>query len=306
MTRGRTLITTGALLLALAGCGDDGGGGDEAAFCDALDDLSGQVTDGDVADDIDGVVDTVNALIATAPDGAPLEAAQALGDEVADADEDDEGDVADVIELVQDELGPQAEDLCGEDPDEFAVAPEGEATTTTTEPDTTTTTTGGDDTTTTTAGDGEEGDSPPVGAREPVPGDIAPEFASLAQACFDGDMESCDTLFADTPPGSIDEAYGDTCAGRIDDGQGFTFLCATAIQAAIPAADAATALGEVQDPAFAAQSDACFAGDQVACDELFTTAPDPSFERTYGAVCGGRVPTATVLCVDILGEDAFL
>jgi hypothetical protein len=305
MTRGRTLITTGALLLALAGCGDDGGGGDEAAFCDALDDLSGQVTDGDVADDIDGIVDTVNDLIGTAPDGEPLEAAQAVGDEVADADEDDEGDVADVIELVQDELGPQAEDLCGEDPDEFAVAPEvEETTTTTTEPDTTTTT--GDDTTTTTAGDGEEGDSPPVGAREPVPGNIAPDFAALAQACFDGDMAQCDDLFNTTPTGSIDETYGDTCAGRIDDGRRFDLECVDVIFAPVAGAEAAAALDEVQNPAFAAQSDACFAGDQVACDELFTTAPDPSFERTYGAVCGGRVPTATVLCVDIFGEVAFL
>lgn len=304
MMRGRTLITTGALVLALAGCGGGGGGGgDEAAFCDALDDLSGQVTDGDVADDIDGVVDTVNDLIETAPDGEPLEAAQAVGDEVAEADDDDEGDVADVVELVQDELGPQAENLCGEDPDEFAVAPEGDETTTTTEPDDTTTTAGGDETTTTTVGDETER---PVVARQPVPADIAAEFATLAQACFVGDMTSCDTLFADTPAGSVDEAYGDTCAGRIADGGGFGFECADAIVAPLPAADAAAALGAVQDPAFAADTDACFAGDQLACDRLFQTAPNPSFERTYGAVCAGRVPDAQDLCVDILGEVAFL
>jgi hypothetical protein len=278
------------------------GGGDEAAFCDALDDLSGQVTDGDVAGDIDGVVDTVNELIEAAPDGEPLEAAQAVGDEVADVDDEDEDDVADVVELVQDELGPQAEDLCGEDADEFAVAPEVDDTTTT-EPDDTTTTTEPDESTTT-AGEGEEDDVPPVGARQPVPGDIAPASATPAQACFDGDAQSCDDLFAAAPAGSVDKVYGDTCAGRIDEGT--RVLCTVAIQAPIDAAEAATALGEVQDPAFAADADACFAGDQLACDRMFQTAPDPSFERTYGALCAGRVPTATVLCVDILGEDAFL
>lgn len=296
MTRGRlTLITVGVLLTALAACGDDGGGGDEAAFCDALDDLSGQVTDGDVAGDIDGVVDTVNELIETAPDGEPLEAAQAVGDEVAEVDDDDEGDVADVIELVQDELGPQAEDLCGEDADEFAVAPGGEETTTTTGGEETTTT-GGDDTTTT-ADESDEADAPPVGARLPVPGDIAASSATSAQACFDGDAQSCDDLFAAAPDGSVDRVYGDTCAGRIPEGTGV--LCTVVIEAPIP-------FDEGQDPAFAADADACFAGDMLACDTLFQTAPDQSIDLDYGATCAGRVLTATALCVDILGDTAFL
>jgi hypothetical protein len=36
----------------------------------------------------------------------------------------------------------------------------------------------------------------------------------LAEECFDGDMQSCDDLYADAPRGSAYETYGDTCAGR--------------------------------------------------------------------------------------------
>ena len=41
-----------------------------------------------------------------------------------------------------------------------------------------------------------------------------PAFDRLARRCFDGDMQACDDLFADSASNSLYEAYGDTCAGR--------------------------------------------------------------------------------------------
>ncbi len=55
------------------------------------------------------------------------------------------------------------------------------------------------------------------GGGEPVPpeglgGDAA--LDALAESCYVGDMEACDTLYADAESGSAYENYGDTCAGR--------------------------------------------------------------------------------------------
>ena len=41
-----------------------------------------------------------------------------------------------------------------------------------------------------------------------------PALDALAQACFDGAMQSCDDLFDTAPIGSAYMSYGDTCAGR--------------------------------------------------------------------------------------------
>jgi hypothetical protein len=46
-------------------------------------------------------------------------------------------------------------------------------------------------------------------------------FADLATACqgseaVPGDLAACDSLFAGTGVGTVEEAYGDTCGGRID------------------------------------------------------------------------------------------
>lgn len=40
----------------------------------------------------------------------------------------------------------------------------------------------------------------------------------LAQTCYFGDMEACDSLYLATPIGSPGESYGDTCGGRTDGG----------------------------------------------------------------------------------------
>lgn len=274
--------------LSLAACGGGGGGGDEEAFCDALDALSEQVEAGDLADDggLDDVTDTVNELIEAAEDGEQLDAVNAVGEEVQGADPDDADDTA---ETIQDELGDFAED-CEIDEDEFAIPPATTGTTATT--DTTETTAATSDTTGTTDG----GDAIIVSARQPVPGDIAPEFAGLAQACFEGDMESCDQLFFDTPPDSPDEAYGDTCAGRIPEGTGVE--CTTVFPGPQPVP------GDVVDQATAGT---CFDGDMGACDALLQS--DNEADQRYGFFCGGRIDDTVadtdVLCVGIFGDQAF-
>ena len=287
------LVVLAALALLAAACGGGGGGGgDEEAFCDALETLSDQVADGDLADDdgLEDVTDTVNDLLQAADEGEQLDAVNAVGDEIEGASADDADASA---ETIQDELGGFAED-CDIDDDEFAV-PATTETTETTETTDTSDTTETTDTTGTTIGGG-DGEAVLVSAREPVPADIAAEFAGLAQACFDGDMTSCDQLFNTTPAGSIDEAYGDTCAGRIEDGQGFDLECATVIT------------GPIDVPVDVADQDtaaACQAGDMVACDNLFQSAAEGSIDRAYGALCAGRVQDTDALCVEIFGEVAF-
>jgi len=278
------------LLLALAGCGGGGDGGDESAFCDSLDALSEQVSDGDLSSDegLEDALDTANELAESAAEGEQLDAVNEVRDVLGDGGTEPE----EAVEAIQDELGGFAED-CDIDEDDFAVAP-----TTTEAPSTTappeTGTTAPPETGTTAPPDGEVVS---VSAREPVPGDIAAEFAPLAQACFDGDMSACDELFNTTPGGSIDEAYGDTCGGRIEDGRGFDLECVTVITGPIDVP------AEVVDQATA---QACQGGDMVACDQLFQSSAEGSIDEAYGALCAGRVQDTDALCVDIFGEVAFL
>ena len=286
------VMVLAALGLSLAACGGGGGGGDEEAFCDSLEALSDQVSDGDLGDDdgLEDVTDTVNDLLESAADGEQLDAVNAVADEIESADADDADATA---ETVQDELGDFAED-CDIDEDEFAVP-------VTTEPeDEETTTTAGDETTTTAGGETtlppEDPGDVTVTARQEVPGDIAPEFAGLAQGCFDGDMAQCDTLFQQTPVGSVDEAYGQTCGGRLAEPR--PNECATIITGpvAVPAEVA---------PEFVALAQGCFGGDMQACDDLFQQTPVDSIDEAYGLACGGRVPARDVTCVEIFGPVAF-
>ncbi|SNS50361.1 hypothetical protein SAMN04488107_2777 [Geodermatophilus saharensis] len=50
-----------------------------------------------------------------------------------------------------------------------------------------------------------------------APGDLGPDpvLDGYAQQCFDGDLQSCDDLFADSPPLSDYEEYALTCGGRV-------------------------------------------------------------------------------------------
>lgn len=283
-----SILIIAAVGLTLAACGDDGGG-DEEAFCDALETLSDQVTDGDLGDDdgLDDVTDTVNDLLEAAAEGAQLDAVRTVGEEVQEADPDDADATA---EVVQDELVDFAED-CDIDEDEFAIPPTTTETTGTTEPP--------DDTGTTDTTDGDDGDGGaiPVSARQPVPAGIAPEFAGLAQACFEGDFASCDELFRTTPVDSVDEEYGDTCAGRMPSGT--QQFCTTVFPGPQPVPAA------VVDQALAQE---CFGGDMGACDALLDS--DDANDRRYGFFCGGRIDDeiadTDVFCVDIFGDTAFV
>jgi hypothetical protein len=58
----------------------------------------------------------------------------------------------------------------------------------------------------------------PVEQSEPVPpGELGPDpvLDAYAQGCFDGDLQSCDDLFVESPPLSQYEEYATTCGGRV-------------------------------------------------------------------------------------------
>lgn len=278
------------MFLALAGCGDDGGGGDEEAFCDNLEELSDQVADGDMAteDGLSDAADLAGDLLEDAPSDIE-DAVTEVGETLQDADPDDPEDTVDTI---QDELGDIAEDTCDIDEDEFAVAPE--PTTTTTEPEETTTTGDVDDTTTT---EGTSDGDVVVNARQEIPADFeANEDMAAAEACFNGDASACDSLYATTDPGTVAEEYGSTCGGRV--AEPTLGHCTEFITEPVPVP------AEVIDTA---TGQACFDGDMVACDNLFQNADEEgNADYIYGALCAGRVPNTTDLCVDIFGPQAFL
>jgi hypothetical protein len=53
-----------------------------------------------------------------------------------------------------------------------------------------------------------------------------PFLDELAQTCYDGIMEDCDSLYGLSEDDSLYQAYGDTCAGRQPEGT--QVLCAVA------------------------------------------------------------------------------
>ncbi|WP_409332464.1 hypothetical protein [Trujillonella humicola] len=61
-------------------------------------------------------------------------------------------------------------------------------------------------------GPGEVEQFPPV-----PPGELGadPQLDRYAQECFDGDLDSCDDLYAESPPLSAYEEYASTCGGRV-------------------------------------------------------------------------------------------
>jgi hypothetical protein len=58
----------------------------------------------------------------------------------------------------------------------------------------------------------------PVEQSAPVPpGELGPDpvLDAYSQGCFDGDLQSCDDLFTESPPLSRYEEYATTCGGRV-------------------------------------------------------------------------------------------
>jgi hypothetical protein len=292
MRRALSVVAVGIIVVAFGACGGGGGGGDQDAFCDELSALSDQVADGDLAtnEGLDDAVDRVNDLFESASDGDEKDAVEKVGNALEDADADE---AADTAETIQDELGDIADDQCNIDSDEFAIAPD--ETTTTTEQETTTTTEGDDGTTTTDGGDA--GGATEVNARQDVPADFeADEDRTAADACFNGDASSCDSLFFSTNVGTVAEAYGASCGGRLADEDKVEGTCSELITAPDEPPAGITDTANAQ---------ACFGGDMNACDDLFRGAADDSPDKRYGALCGERIPNTSAFCVDIFGDQAF-
>ncbi len=138
---------------------------------------------------------------------------------------------------------------------------------------------------------------------------------ALAQACFDGDLASCDDLWRQSELGTPYKDFGDTCAGRqppntsvwcVDafgaaTGPSTTAVVAvpptvstvvpTVVSGIPPAAQPPTGLGA--DAALDVLAQGCFDGDMGACDRLFKLAPIGSAYETYGDTCAGRQPEGT-------------
>ena len=148
----------------------------------------------------------------------------------------------------------------------------------------------------------------------------------LAQACFDGDMASCDELYreSDRETDPLYREFADTCAGRQPVGTGQ--WC----EAAFPAAGAPTTIPGVTvpgvtvrvsrpgchrsgrhradhrascpgvppatqqptglgtDPTLDALAQGCYDGDMQACDDLFQRPSSARRTTTYGDTCAGR------------------
>ncbi len=149
-----------------------------------------------------------------------------------------------------------------------------------TKPDTgdTTDTTGATDTTVA----DDNGDIPPGQDPRNILGDDQ-ALNDLANQCFEGDMQACDDLFAQTPVDSDLEAYSQTCGGRIDEVDGAP-NCVARFGGGDPVEP--EDFGEAEFNRLAQQ---CFDGDLGACDDLFFQTPIDSAGEDYGSTCGGRL-----------------
>jgi hypothetical protein len=145
---------------------------------------------------------------------------------------------------------------------------------------------------------------------EPIGLGDDPTLDALAQSCYDGDMEACDNLWSDSVDGSAYRNFGDTCAGRQPPNSGVwcvdafagappstgTIIVAPTLPGSSlpptppvgipPATQQPSGLGD--DAALDALAQACFAGDMLACDDLFDRSPIGSAYMMYGDTCAGR------------------
>ena len=190
--------------------------------------------------------------------------------------------------------------------DDFEVeetVPPSSSSSTTTAGDTgsTTSTTGGATSSTTDDDDDDDDDEDIPPGQEP--GDLGDDDAldALTDECFEGEMESCDDLYFDSPLGSDYERYGSTCGGRNDETFGG---CAVrygdeGATAELPPGEEPGDLGD--DPALDDLTERCFEGDMQACDQLYVQSPLGSEYEQYGATCGGRNEATPAACVATYG-----
>jgi len=153
------------------------------------------------------------------------------------------------------------------------------------------------------------GELPPATVEPTGLGDD-PELDALAQACYDGDLQSCDDLWRQSDIDTAYHDYADTCAGRQDAGtlrwcvDAFPGVAAptttvppttttlpSVATGVPPATQEPTGLGS--DPALDALAQQCYDGAMLACDALFDAAPMKSAYQAYGDTCAGRQPPGT-------------
>lgn len=136
---------------------------------------------------------------------------------------------------------------------------------------------------------------------EPVDlGDDA-DLDGLAEQCYDGEMDACDTLYRRSLPGSDYRRFADTCAGRQETGTGD--WCTQSFP------------GEASDDPVVSDpvSDDPVVSDPVATDPEATdaapgdapTAADPTISTSPPVSGGGEVPAPTLEPTG-LGDDAEL
>lgn len=122
---------------------------------------------------------------------------------------------------------------------------------------------------------------------------------TLHTECEAGDLAACDTLYLVAPSGSEYEQFGRTCGDR----GGSAGMCSTytldsdgdlvAPEPAVedPGSSSADTYGD--DPELDALWDACAAGDNQACDDLYMDSPFGSEYEEFGDTCGGRSDGST-------------
>lgn len=125
-------------------------------------------------------------------------------------------------------------------------------------------------------------------------GDI-PELDALYEACRDGFMADCDTLYINAPAESRYEAFGANCGDR----ERRPGVCA------VPKDSGPYKYGD--DPSLDALWDACEEGEMGQCDALYDDPATPYLSEywQFAATCGERFESPRVCGDDEVPEDAM-
>ncbi len=124
---------------------------------------------------------------------------------------------------------------------------------------------------------------------------------SLWDNCEDGDFESCDTLFLDSPAGSEYEEFGDTCGNRNEPGEYCVDIYSSS--GGSSGGSSSAAYGTYgSDSYLDSLWDSCENGNFESCDTLFLDSPANSEYEEFGDTCGNRNAPAEY-CVDIYSSS---
>ena len=119
------------------------------------------------------------------------------------------------------------------------------------------------------------------GADEEVPDPDAAQWDSLAVLCEAGDLAACDDLYYFSPAGSDSELFGSTCGGRSEETDG-------GCEGEGGGHGGTEQWGYGDDPALDALWDACVAGADTACRDLYVDSPYGSAYEEFAVSCAGR------------------